>query len=90
MADREITPRHLLAISCQLVLVRSPLLVFDLALSPALFALGDANESVDDADEKDCAADATADGDFSGVGEAGPFFLSFLCLGELVEGFVDC
>jgi hypothetical protein len=49
MADREITPRHLLAVSRQLVFVRSPLLVFNLTLRSALLALGDADESVDDA-----------------------------------------
>jgi hypothetical protein len=90
MADREIASRHLLAISRQLVFVRSPLLVFDLALSPTLLALGDADEGVDDTDEKDGATDAAANGNFGGVGETGPFLLSFLFLGELVEGFVDC
>lgn len=84
MANSEIAPRHLLAISRQHVFVRSPLLIFDFALGSALLALGDADESVDDADQEECTADAAADGVLSGVGEAGPFFFSLLGFGELV------
>jgi hypothetical protein len=90
MANREIAFRHLLTVTRQLVLMRSPLLIFNLALGSALLALGDTDESVDDADEKDGAANAAADGDLGGIRETCPFLLSFLCLGELVEGFVDC
>lgn len=90
MADREIASLHLLAISSQLVFVRRPLLVFELALSPALLALGDADEGVDDADNKESADDAAGDDIFGGVGEAGPLLLSFLPVGELVQCFVHC
>ena len=90
MADREIASLHLLAISGQLVLVRSPLLVFELSLSPALLALGDADKGVDDADNDESADDAAGDDIFGGVGEAGPLLLSFLPVGELVQCFVHC
>jgi hypothetical protein len=89
VANSEITPGHLLAVSGHLLLVRIPLSVGDLALSATLLALGDADEGVDDCDKEDGTADAGADGDFGGVGEAGPFLLGFLGGGELVEGFVE-
>jgi hypothetical protein len=89
VANSEIAPRHLLAVSRHLLLVRVPLSVGDFALGAALLALGDANESVDEGDEEDGAADAGADGDLGGVGEAGPFLLGFLGGGEFVEGFVE-
>jgi hypothetical protein len=89
VANSEIAPRHLLAVSRHLLLVRIPLSVGDLALGAALLALGDADESVDEGDEEDGAADAGADGDLGGVGEAGPFLLGFLGGGEFVEGFVE-
>ena len=89
MADSEIAPRHLLAVSGQLVFVRSPLLVFELALGPALLALRDADECVDDADEKESADDAAGDDVFGGLGKASPLLLGFLPVGELVECFVD-
>ena len=89
MADREIASRHLLAICGQLVFVRRPLLVFELALGPTLLALRDADKGVDDADEKEYAGDTAADNVFGGVGEASPFFLGFLPVGELVQCFVD-
>jgi len=84
MRNREIASLHLLTVSGQLVLVRSPLLVFDCALSPALLALRDANESVDDADEKESATDAAADGVLGGVGEACPFLFGLRPGGLLV------
>jgi hypothetical protein len=89
VANSEIAPRHLLAVSRHLLLVRIPLSVGDLALGAALLALGDADESVDEGDEEDGAADAGADGDLGGVGEAGPLLLGFLGGGEFVEGFVE-
>jgi hypothetical protein len=89
VANSKITPSHLLAISGHLLLVRVPFLVGDLALGTALLALGDADEGVDDCNEKDGAADAGADGDLGGVGEAGPLLFGFLGGGELVEGFVE-
>jgi hypothetical protein len=88
MRDGEITSLHFLAISGQLVFVRSPLLVFDRALSPALLALRDADESVDDADEKERASDATADGVLGGVGEACPLLFGLLLSGKFVQSFV--
>ena len=88
MADREIASRHLLAVSGQLVFVRSPLLVFELALSPALLALCDADESVDDTNQKENADYAAGDDVFGGVGKAGPLLLGFLPVGELVQCFV--
>lgn len=90
MADREIASLHLLAVSGQLVFVRSPLLVFELALSPALLTLGDADEGVDDADDNESADDATSDDVFGGVGEAGPLLLGFLPVRKLVQCFVHC
>ena len=89
VADGKISPCHLLAVGRHLLLVRVPLLVGDLALGAALLALGDADEGVDDCDEEDGAADAGADGDLGGVGEAGPFLLGLLGGGELVECFVE-
>lgn len=90
VADREIAPRHLLAIGGQLILVRSPLLVFELALSPALLALGDADEGVDDADNNESANDAAGDDVFGCVGEASPLLLGFLPVGKLVQCLVHC
>ena len=84
MDDRKIASRHLLAISGQLVFVSRPLLVFELALGPTLLALRDADKGVDDADEKENAGDAATDDVLGGVGEAGPFLLSFLPVGKLV------
>lgn len=89
MADSKIAPRHLLAVSGQLVFVRSPLLVFELALGPTLLALRDADEGVDDADEKESADDAAGDNVLRGLGKASPLLLGFLPVGELVECFVD-
>ena len=89
VADGKIAPCHLLAVGRHLLLVRVPLLVGDLALGAALLALGDVDEGVDDCDEEDGAADAGADGDLGCVGEAGPFLLSLLGGGELVECFVE-
>ena len=89
VANSEIAPGHLLAVSGHLLLVRIPLSVGDLALSAALLALGDADEGVDDCDKEDGTADAGADGDFGGVGEAGPLLLGFLPVGELVQCFVN-
>jgi hypothetical protein len=89
VANSEIAPRHLLAVSRHLFLVRVPFLVGELALGAALLTLGDADEGVDDCDEQDGAADAGADGDLGGVGEAGPLLLGFLGGGELVECFVE-
>jgi len=89
VADGEIAPGHLLAVKCHLFLVGVPLLVGKLALGTALFALGDADEGVDDADEEDGATNAGADGNLCSVGEAGPLLLDFLGGGELVECFVD-
>lgn len=89
VADGEIAPLHLLAVSGQLIFVRRPLLVFELALSSALLALGDADEGVDDADNNESADDAAGDDIFGGVGEAGPLLLGFLPVGELVQCFVN-
>jgi hypothetical protein len=89
VADGEIAPGHLLAVSCHLLLVRVPFLVGNLALGTTLLTLGDADEGVDERDEEDGAADAGADGDLGGVGEAGPLLLGFLGGGEFVEGFVE-
>ena len=90
MADSEITPRHLLAVSGQLIFVRSPLLVFKLALSPTLLTLGDADEGVDDADEEENTDDNASNDVLGGVGETGPFLFGFLFVGKLVQCFVDC
>lgn len=90
MADSEIAPRHLLAVSGQLIFVRSPLLVFKLALSPTLLALGNADEGVDDADEKENADDDASDDVLGGVRKAGPLLLGFLLVGKLVQCFVHC
>jgi hypothetical protein len=89
MADCKITSRHLLAVGSQLVFVRSPLLVFELALSPALLALSNADESVDDANKKENADYAAGDDVLGGVGKAGPLLLGFLPVRELVQCFVD-
>jgi len=78
MADCKIASRHLLAISGQLVFVRSPLLVFELALSSAFLALRDADEGIDNADKKESADYTAGDDVFGGVGEAGPLLLGFL------------
>lgn len=84
VADSKITPGHLLPVSSELVFVSRPLLVVHLALSAALLALGDADESVDDDDKEDDAADATPNGNLGGVREAGPLLLSLFDCGELV------
>jgi hypothetical protein len=89
VADGEVASCHLFAVGCHLFLVRVPFLVGDVGLGAALLALGDADEGVDDCDEEDGAADAGADGDLGGVGEAGPLLLGFLGGGELVECFVE-
>lgn len=90
VADSKVTPGHLLPVSSELVFVSRPLLVVQLAFGAALLALGDADESVDDDDKEDDAADATANGDLGGVGQAGPLLLGLLDCGELVQLFVGC
>lgn len=69
--------------------MRSPLLVFNLALSPTLLALRDADEGVDDDYEKHGAADAAGDGVLGGVGEASPLLFSFLLGRKFVQCFVN-
>lgn len=90
VTDSKVTPGHLLPVSREFVLVSRPFLVVHLALSAALLALGDADESVDDDDKEDDAADATANGDLGGVREAGPLLLGLLGCGELVQLLVGC
>lgn len=89
MADSKVTPCHLLTVGGQFVLVCLPLLVVEIALKSALLALGDADESVDDADEEDSATHAAGDDIFSGVGQASPLLLGLLLGGKLVELLVD-
>lgn len=69
--------------------MRSPLLIFDLTLSTALLALGDADEGVDDYNEEDGAADAGANGNLGSVGKTCPLLLGLFFGAEFVEQFVD-
>lgn len=77
-ADGKVTASHLLPVRSHLVLVSLPFLVVQITLGAALLALRDADEGVDDYDEEDDTADAGADGDLGGVGEAGPFLFRLL------------